>query len=184
LIDTEPDLYVPEELDAEVVCYYEGIYHVRTRMVETGERTTAILDNIPLLLDGKDLLQQLVEPGFVSLRFIDCDDDDTIFNKRSTSDTSADTTQLIFQMPWHYDGAAIFQGFNMGPSSKIDSDKSKVKATIHLLKHLRSILRVDLLDEAFDESGASNESYRVQNLPIKPFAATFEDYFTFIEENS
>lgn len=183
---TEPELFEPEEINPEFLDSDDGVNHIRTRAIEVGESTTVVIDCIPIILDDKDKLHQLIEPGFVVARFMENDDISEVLNQRSTVGISIDTTQIIFRMPWHLDGRAIFKGFTLDESARIDQEKDKIKEVIGILKQLRGILREDLMGctEIDPDAGyfADEDVYSVQSSPIVPVTSMFEEYLDYVNE--
>jgi hypothetical protein len=120
------------------------------------------MDNIPLVADEFGHVQQFIQPGFVSLKVIANDDYPKIFVRRSLVEVSPKTTQLIFRLPWHADGAAIFQGFNMAEDEIVEIDEESEEKIHSFLEDIVDALRSDLTEDA----SAGLETYCFQNIPV------------------
>jgi hypothetical protein len=170
--EDEPRLIEPDDINY--------VDHVRTKMLDIGQTACAQLTNLPLIQDNNGILHQLTEPAFVSMQVTQFDDLSYLDN-RTIRMNSADTTQLIFRLPFHEEGSAVFQGYNLDEASRIDGDPSLLRSAKKLLLCIRNIFREDLMimtcNRGRDQNGMDVEldfleEYAILSLPIRPLGVS------------
>lgn len=165
----------PEEfksVDDEELELDDVVYHERAAPMNINDSIVAIIDCIPLICDDHGNIQQLIEPGFVSLKIIHNEDHDTIFWKRTLLGVGENTSQIIFRQPWHFDGAAIFEGFCLSEETKLLIDKGAEEELSSFLEDLASSLKYDMKKDA----AMGTELYNIQNMPITSIGSVASQY--------
>ena len=146
------------DYDAELEDF---VSHEKTAFFEIGDGISAIIDNIPFIVDENKKVQQLIQPGYVALKIFDSLDYDELFNKRCIDNLDQATTQLIFRLPWHDEGSAIFLGFSMDDNYRVEINEQNEESIHTFLEDIVDILRFDLRNDAH----RCLENYSVQNKP-------------------
>lgn len=132
-----------------------------TMPFQFSEHAKAWLENMPLLIDDTGKLQQLTEPGFTTLVVCEDFDIDTLYTQRTLEGIGPETTQLIFRLPWHIDGPAVFQGFTLQEDSRIDDDPEKLEHVAGLLEDFVDFYRHDIATD----TSLENADYVLLQVP-------------------
>lgn len=139
------------------------ITHLRTSHFEIDDGLSCMMENIVLIVDDNGTLQQMTEPGFVSLRVIMDNDIATVLSDRTLDGIDSRTTQFIFRMPWHDDGCAVFEGFTLDDEDRVDvTDSENAIELLHdFIEDVATTLRQDIRNDAKNDDAY----YSVQNTP-------------------
>ncbi len=150
----------------------DNVYWVRTPELPIDELTVCFFDNIPLLVDDNDGLHQLLEPGFVALHLSGYGDFERMMHQKSLSGVDEFTDQIIIRLPWHHEGSAIFRGFYIDDSNRIDKDKKLQQSLANFIEDFIDLLRIDMINDTVN--GVT--SYAAQITPVEPMASRLLDY--------
>ncbi len=138
--------------------------HFKTNWFELDDFTRGIVDNIPFIEGANSKLRQLILPGFVAIKAFANENYDALFNELTTEDLDEEsTTQLIFRLPFHTEGAAIFQGFCVDDGNRLVICEETVEEVGNLLVDIGDILRYDLIKAG----KISLDEYLVQSVPVE-----------------
>jgi hypothetical protein len=168
------ELIVNEEHDLDM-----SIEGISTSAFQVGEGTVGFLTNIPLILDNSGKVQQVTEPGYVSLFVIEFDDLAKIRHGRTLEGAGNDTTQIVFRQPWHIDGAAIFQGFTIEEEDRIDQEQEVVEFLDDFLEEVVDVLRFDVNQDA----KKGDADFMLLQLPTVIAQCAINDFLTIITNN-
>jgi len=153
------------------------VTHQKTAYFTVNDTTQGVVDNIPFMLDDSGNIQLLIQPGFVAIKLYDQDDYDTVVNKRRAENISANTTQVVFRLPWHDLGPAVFVGFSLTDDDEIDIDDVTEDKISTFQEDIVDLLREEFIEDARN----GRDYYSEQNIPV-PSIASSVLHFLYIKD--